>query len=201
MKIQNTSFKYETDFIDYRIKELSINSFKLTAPMAVSEVFNLNEILELNNKDHLKEILSIANNCSNNYLKTNSDQLNTKQIGHQITNDDIAKIDEKKYKESIKNTLNRIFLSWNTLHSYVNRVVNSHLFFRFIFTSILLNTLIMSIEHHKQPISLSIMMEYCNWIFITIFFFEMVLKILANGFYGYIKKASNVFDSIIVCLR
>jgi hypothetical protein len=30
---------------------------------------------------------------------------------------------------------------------------------------------------------------------------EMILKMLAYGFYDYIKNAYNLFDSVIVCIR
>lgn len=43
--------------------------------------------------------------------------------------------------------------------------------------------------------------EILNYIFMVIFGFEMFLKLLGFGFYGYIKDFFNLFDGFIVIMR
>lgn len=45
------------------------------------------------------------------------------------------------------------------------------------------------------------MLEYSNIIFSALFALEMLLKVLAEGPFGYIQNGFNVFDGFIVILR
>jgi voltage-dependent calcium channel T type alpha-1G len=47
----------------------------------------------------------------------------------------------------------------------------------------------------------TLVLEYSNIIFSGLFAVEMLLKIVAEGLFGYIKNAFNVFDGFIVILR
>lgn len=77
-----------------------------------------------------------------------------------------------------------------------------HKFFQHgILLAILSNTLSMGIEHHNQPPFLTQMVEYTNIVFSAIFAIEMLLKIIAEGPFGYISNGFNVFDGVIVVLR
>ncbi|XP_035217562.1 voltage-dependent T-type calcium channel subunit alpha-1H-like [Stegodyphus dumicola] len=58
----------------------------------------------------------------------------------------------------------------------------------------------MGIEYHNQPEELTFIVEVSNLVFTGIFGFEMCLKILAEGLYGYISSGYNVFDGVIVIL-
>jgi hypothetical protein len=44
-------------------------------------------------------------------------------------------------------------------------------------------------------------LEYFNLVFTGLFAMEMVLKIVEEGLFGYIKDVYNVFDCFIVTLR
>ncbi|XP_076312220.1 voltage-dependent T-type calcium channel subunit alpha-1G-like [Tachypleus tridentatus] len=78
--------------------------------------------------------------------------------------------------------------------------VNHRYFQRGILTAILVNTLSMGIEYHDQPEELTLAVEISNLVFTGIFGLEMVLKILAEGLFGYISNGFNVFDGIIVII-
>ena len=52
-----------------------------------------------------------------------------------------------------------------------------------------------------QPESLTQVLEYSNLFFTVLFAAEMLLKILAEGPFGYIKNGFNVFDGLIVVIR
>jgi len=52
-----------------------------------------------------------------------------------------------------------------------------------------------------QPEELTVMVEISNIVFSAIFAVEMVLKVTAEGPFGYISNGFNVFDGVIVILR
>ena len=43
-------------------------------------------------------------------------------------------------------------------------------------------------------------MDYSNYFFTGVFLLEMLIKLVALGFYGYIKDGSNLFDGLIVVI-
>lgn len=52
-----------------------------------------------------------------------------------------------------------------------------------------------------QPDELTAIVEMSNIVFSTIFALEMLLKVIAEGPFGYISNGFNVFDGVIVVLR
>ena len=52
-----------------------------------------------------------------------------------------------------------------------------------------------------QPETLTLILEYSKHFFSGLFALEMLLKIIADGPFGYIKNGFNVFDGFIVILR
>lgn len=70
-----------------------------------------------------------------------------------------------------------------------------------ILLAILINTLSMGIEYHNQPEMLTYIVEISNIVFSAIFAVEMLLKVIAEGPFGYIANGFNVFDGVIVILR
>ena len=59
----------------------------------------------------------------------------------------------------------------------------------------------MGIEFHNQPEILTKTVEISNLVFSIIFAVEMLLKLIAYGFFRYISDGFNVFDGLIVMLR
>ncbi|XP_021945092.2 voltage-dependent T-type calcium channel subunit alpha-1G isoform X3 [Folsomia candida] len=82
----------------------------------------------------------------------------------------------------------------------VRELVESKLFQQGILCAILINTFSMGVEHHLQPDWLTTMVEMCNFIFSGMFFLEMLLKLTAYGFVGYVSNGFDVFDGTIVIL-
>lgn len=87
------------------------------------------------------------------------------------------------------------------LRKYIKILVEHKLFQHGILLAILINTLSMGIEHHEQSEVLTHLVEVTNIIFSAIFAVEMMLKVIAEGPFGYISNGFNVFDGIIVILR
>ncbi|XP_050308824.1 voltage-dependent T-type calcium channel subunit alpha-1G-like isoform X2 [Anthonomus grandis grandis] len=83
---------------------------------------------------------------------------------------------------------------------YIKILVEHKLFQHSILLAILINTLSMGIEHHQQSDWLTHCVEVTNVIFSAVFAVEMLLKILAEGPFGYISNGFNVFDGVIVVL-
>lgn len=84
---------------------------------------------------------------------------------------------------------------------YIRILVEHKYFQQGILLAILINTLSMGIEYHKQPEELTAIVETSNIVFSAIFAVEMLLKVIAEGPFGYIANGFNVFDGIIVILR
>uniref|UniRef100_A0A7I4Z6U7 Voltage-dependent T-type calcium channel subunit alpha n=1 Tax=Haemonchus contortus TaxID=6289 RepID=A0A7I4Z6U7_HAECO len=89
---------------------------------------------------------------------------------------------------------------WRWFRAKVRRFVVCDHFTRGILVAILVNTLSMGVEYHQQPEILTIILEYSNLFFTGLFAFEMLLKILADGLFGYLSDGFNLFDGGIVAL-
>ena len=87
------------------------------------------------------------------------------------------------------------------MQEYVEMFVDHNWFQRFILSCILTNTFSMGIEFHNQPEILTKTVEISNLVFSIIFAVEMLLKLIAYGFFRYISDGFNVFDGLIVMLR
>lgn len=87
------------------------------------------------------------------------------------------------------------------LRRYIKTLVEHKIFQHGILLAILSNTLSMGIEHHEQHPVLTQIVENTNIVFSAIFAIEMLLKIIAEGPFGYISNGFNVFDGVIVVLR
>ena len=52
-----------------------------------------------------------------------------------------------------------------------------------------------------QPDTYTLVLEYSNLFFSGLFAVEMLMKVLAEGLFGYVRNGFNVFDGFIVVLR
>ncbi|XP_054086828.1 uncharacterized protein LOC105219445 [Zeugodacus cucurbitae] len=86
------------------------------------------------------------------------------------------------------------------MRRYIKLLVDHKYFQQGILLAILINTLSMGIEYHKQPDYLTAIVEKSNIVFSAIFAVEMLLKVVAEGSFRYIANGFNVFDGVIVIL-
>jgi len=63
---------------------------------------------------------------------------------------------------------------------------------------VFLNTCVLATEHHDQPLWLDDFQEYTNLFFVCLFTCEMLLKMYALGFSGYMVSLFNRFDFVVV---
>nr|XP_034187863.1 voltage-dependent T-type calcium channel subunit alpha-1G isoform X2 [Osmia lignaria] len=82
----------------------------------------------------------------------------------------------------------------------IKKLVEHKYFQQGILLAILINTLSMGIEYHNQPAQLTVAVEISNIVFSAVFAVEMLLKIIAEGPFGYISNGFNVFDGVVVVL-
>ncbi|XP_039307104.1 voltage-dependent T-type calcium channel subunit alpha-1G isoform X4 [Solenopsis invicta] len=86
------------------------------------------------------------------------------------------------------------------IRRWIKKLVEHKYFQQGILLAILINTLSMGIEYHNQPEQLTVAVEISNIVFSAIFAVEMMLKVIAEGPFGYISNGFNVFDGIVVIL-
>jgi hypothetical protein len=65
---------------------------------------------------------------------------------------------------------------------------------------ILINTLIMAIDHYDISDRVQNVLYYINMALTIIFVVEMVIKIFGLGFRDYLRDGFNIFDSIIIII-
>ncbi|CEF71384.1 Voltage-dependent calcium channel, T-type, alpha-1 subunit family and Ion transport domain and Voltage-dependent channel, four helix bundle domain-containing protein [Strongyloides ratti] len=108
---------------------------------------------------------------------------------------------KRKNKENGKiKKKNSNISKFTEIRNIVKKFVICDHFTRGILVAILLNTLLMGVEYHQQPEWLTIILEYSNYFFTGLFAFEMLLKVFADGLFGYLADGFNLFDGGIVAL-
>jgi len=92
------------------------------------------------------------------------------------------------------------FEKWNRKNKRTVRYIcKSQFMFWLIITLVFLNTIIQATEHHGQPAWLDEFQEYTNLIFLSLFTAEMLMKMYALSFSGYMVSLFNRFDFLVVC--
>ncbi|CAM1312536.1 CACNA1G (predicted) [Pycnogonum litorale] len=118
----------------------------------------------------------------------------------EINDDDSSESDSEWTSSGESKPDNCLWVFYKSQQGKVKTVVDHRYFQNFILLSILVNTLSMGIEYHNQPDELTVAVETSNMVFTGIFAFEMLLKIIADGFFGYLSNGFNLFDGVIVVL-
>ncbi|XP_019348147.2 voltage-dependent L-type calcium channel subunit alpha-1S [Alligator mississippiensis] len=89
---------------------------------------------------------------------------------------------------------------WNRLFRRKCReVVKSKFFYWLVILLITLNTLSIASEHHMQPDWLTHVQDNANWVLLSLFAAEMLLKMYALGLRQYFMSLFNRFDCFVVC--
>lgn len=113
--------------------------------------------------------------------------------------DDNQQEDEEKseyHQKDKTNSCSRLI----RVRKSISNFVASQLFHNIIFAAIIINTMLMAIEYHGQPQSLTTILEISNIFFLILFTIEMLLKIIAGGLFNYLKSPLNVLDGSIVII-
>ncbi|XP_065163665.1 voltage-dependent T-type calcium channel subunit alpha-1H isoform X3 [Atheta coriaria] len=97
-------------------------------------------------------------------------------------------------------TIKAVLRFLSTVRRAIKILVEHKYFQQSILVAILINTSSMGIEYHDQPKELTYVVETSNIVFSAIFAVEMLLKVIAEGPFGYVSNGFNVFDGAIVIL-
>eukprot|EP00752_Nemacystus_decipiens_P011295 g10037.t1 len=107
-------------------------------------------------------------------------------------------IDENEQEEGGGITGNDELQDLPTWRLVLRRVVDHDKFQNSITLLIVLNTLVLALDHHPMDEDFSTYLEVCNFAFSLCFMLEMVLKVAALGPREYAKDNFNIFDGFIV---
>eukprot|EP01062_Namystynia_karyoxenos_P015967 TRINITY_DN1582_c0_g3_i1.p1 TRINITY_DN1582_c0_g3~~TRINITY_DN1582_c0_g3_i1.p1 ORF type:complete len:2340 (+),score=847.86 TRINITY_DN1582_c0_g3_i1:111-7130(+) len=88
--------------------------------------------------------------------------------------------------------------AWQWLRWRSWEVVSKPLFVQIIIHVIFINTVLLAIEHHGQPDSLTQFLDISNVVLTMVFTGEMLLKLMASGFRGYLEDRFNILDGSVV---
>lgn len=86
----------------------------------------------------------------------------------------------------------------NKYSIFFGNIVSNSLFDNSMMTVIVLNMIVMAIDYEGSEPSYSNVLSKLNYFFTSIFILEMILKMIAYGFQGYIYYGWNRFDSFVV---
>ncbi|XP_058941350.2 voltage-dependent calcium channel type A subunit alpha-1 isoform X1 [Pocillopora verrucosa] len=81
---------------------------------------------------------------------------------------------------------------------HVRQMVKSQVFYWSVIVCVFLNTVLMSVEHYGQPDWLERFQAISEYVFLSIFIAEMLLKMYGLGPRVYFKSAFNRFDCAVV---
>ncbi|XP_028841357.1 sodium channel protein type 4 subunit alpha-like [Denticeps clupeoides] len=122
-----------------------------------------------------------------------------------IESSNVEDVDEPK-ASSCWQKFAEIFLKWNCCTPWVSFKKRLHTFMMNPFTDlffnfcIVLNALIMALDHHLATHEVGMVMERASQIFTLIFTAEIILRIIAMDPYYFFKVNWNTFDCIVVSL-
>ncbi|CAF3190743.1 unnamed protein product, partial [Rotaria sp. Silwood2] len=139
------------------------------------------------------------NPCDCYYQNLIPDKLN---INNEVEQEDDDEEKNKiKQKSKIYQFCNEcIWPYFLNCQKHIANFVASKYYSHIVLSAILMNTLLMGVEYHGQPQSLTNALEFCNLAFALLYIIEMMLKIIADGYLQYIKNIYNLFDSAIVII-
>ena len=171
-------------------------------------------IIKKHNLKRLK-IFSKFSRKSNNKFAFSQFFLNSKTVIESILMRDLMSqctlavwsghdVDELKDHEGIKSVVNLIqFQSnftfyWNHFIFNLGQMTRSRVFHFLMIFCVILNTIVLSIDHYGISNELSNTLSIINTCFTYIFLVEMMVKLLAKGIRNYFKDYMNYFDAVVV---
>ncbi|KAG4066428.1 hypothetical protein HA402_007064 [Bradysia odoriphaga] len=95
-------------------------------------------------------------------------------------------------------TFKSFWLAEKRLRYWIRSTVKTQFFYWFIITLVFLNTACEAVEHYGQPDWLTEFSEYAEFIFLSLFISEMVIKVYAIGLRKHFESAFNRFDFIVI---
>jgi len=121
----------------------------------------------------------------------------------QVVDAKVTDGENKKPRKHVRQTAwqkrMKSFEKWNrSMKRKARKICKSQWMFWLIVILVFLNTIVLATEHHNQPPWLDDFQEYTNLFFVCLFTCEMLLKMYALGFSGYMVSLFNKFDFFVV---
>jgi hypothetical protein len=171
-----------------------------------SEADNTNNNNDNNNND-------IKEESSSRHIRMNLLQAMSRAVSHSRRNLTIT-MNPRIRDPPIRAMFNHLFTRWEGLAQGIQErspavkrlthacesLVHRPWFKHTITLLIIVNTIVLSIEHHGQPQELVNATETANDVFTFLFLGEMILKLLGEGVREYSNDSFNLFDAVIVSL-
>lgn len=88
----------------------------------------------------------------------------------------------------------------NIIFKYSAILATSKIFTSFVAFTIIANTASLALDKYPQDPTLEIVLNDLNLLFFSIFFTEMVAKMLGLGIKGYVADNFNLFDCFVVII-
>ena len=88
----------------------------------------------------------------------------------------------------------------NCLYRVCLTIVNSNIFLRFINLVIIINTVLLALDHDPMEESFESVLEKLNLVLTFVFIIEMIIKLIGMGLPAYFKDSANILDFVIVVL-
>lgn len=101
-------------------------------------------------------------------------------------------------KSESSSTMRKLKKKEKLLRIQVRHMVKSQVFYWSVIVCVFLNTVLMSVEHYGQPDWLEKFQQISEYVFLSIFIAEMLLKMYGLGPRVYFKSAFNRFDCAVV---
>ena len=80
----------------------------------------------------------------------------------------------------------------------LRKVVKSQTFYWAVIIAVFLNSLILAVEHYRQPHYVTLFLDRANYFFLCLFTVEMLIKVYCLGIHNYRLSLFNQFDFLVV---
>ncbi|KAF5405242.1 hypothetical protein PHET_01289 [Paragonimus heterotremus] len=107
----------------------------------------------------------------------------------------------QSYSELLRRRRERCQGCWRTekrIRYAIRRMVKSQACYWIVIILVFLNTVCGAIEHHGQPVWLSTFLYYAEFVFLGLFFTEMLLKMYGLKIRIYFESTFNIFDCTVI---
>ncbi|OMJ72778.1 hypothetical protein SteCoe_28696 [Stentor coeruleus] len=158
----------------------------------------LNLSLKTNNRRAFAELNSTCKNLIEKVQKR--DLMSQKTIGI-WSGFDVSKQNHEKSVENLSKMSYEIskLAFFKNLQKIIQRLIEKKFYHRSMITFVILNTIVLSLDHYGISSDFSLYLSNINTSFTYIFLAEMILKLLAKGM-NYFRDYMNYFDAIVVIL-
>lgn len=102
------------------------------------------------------------------------------------------------YTSTIQTAKKHIIKFHKKARKKLRKVVKSQTFYWAVIIAVFLNSLILAVEHYRQPLFVTLFLDRANYFFLCLFTVEMLIKVYCLGIHNYKLSLFNQFDFLVV---